>query len=135
MIDDKKPSAVVRSDQSLPATEVRPARAITGIVEDRPQTDSEGYLVDPALWTEAFAETVANNEQIKLTEEHWKVIRFMRLWLDAHGVSPDARHVMKFLAGDREAGRARLFELFPYGYVKQACKIAGMKRPRAWSTG
>ena len=29
----------------------------------------------------------------------------------------------------------RLFELFPYGYVAQACKIAGMKRPRAWSTG
>ncbi len=24
---------------------------------------------------------------------------------------------------------------FPYGYVKQACRIAGMKRPRAWSTG
>jgi len=24
---------------------------------------------------------------------------------------------------------------FAYGYVKQACKIAGMKRPRAWSTG
>jgi tRNA 2-thiouridine synthesizing protein E len=28
-----------------------------------------------------------------------------------------------------------LFELYPYGYVKQACKIAGMRRPRAWSTG
>ena len=36
------------------------------------------------------------------------------------------------------AGRGahkRLFELFPYGYVKQSCRIAGMKRPRAWSTG
>jgi len=28
-----------------------------------------------------------------------------------------------------------MFELFPYGYVKQACKIAGMRKPRAWSTG
>jgi tRNA 2-thiouridine synthesizing protein E len=42
---------------------------------------------------------------------------------------------MKFLAGDRQSGRERLFQLFPYGYVKQACKIAGMKKPRAWSTG
>jgi tRNA 2-thiouridine synthesizing protein E len=33
------------------------------------------------------------------------------------------------------ASRNAIFELFPYGYVKQACKIAGMKRPRAWSTG
>ena len=32
-------------------------------------------------------------------------------------------------------GRNDLFRLFPYGYVKQACKIAGMRRPRAWSTG
>ena len=98
-------------------------------------TDAEGYLVDPADWTEAFAATVAQSEHIALTEEHWKVIRFMRDWLDEHGVAPDARHVMKFLAGDREAGRSRMFELFPYGYVKQACKIAGMRKPRAWSTG
>lgn len=31
--------------------------------------------------------------------------------------------------------RNRLFELFPYGYIGQACKIAGMKRPWGWSTG
>ncbi len=31
--------------------------------------------------------------------------------------------------------RQRLYELFPYGYMQQVCKIAGMRRPRAWSTG
>ncbi len=36
---------------------------------------------------------------------------------------------------DKKEAKKRIFELFPYGYVKQACKIAGMKRPRAWSTG
>jgi tRNA 2-thiouridine synthesizing protein E len=100
-----------------------------------PATDAEGYLIDPSEWTREFAEKVAQDEGITLTDEHWKAIRFMREWLDEHGVAPDARHVMKFLAGDREAGRGRIFELFPYGYVKQACKIAGMKKPRAWSTG
>jgi len=98
-------------------------------------TDAEGYLVDPSDWSEDFAQQVARSEGVDLMDGHWKTIRFMREWLDQHGVTPDARHVMKFLAGDREAGRARLFELFPYGYVKQACKIAGMKKPRAWSTG
>jgi TusE/DsrC/DsvC family sulfur relay protein len=98
-------------------------------------SDAEGYLVDPTQWSEDFAEKVAQSEGIALTEEHWKTIRFMREWLDEHGVAPDARHVMKFLSGDRDAGRTRMFELFPYGYVKQACKIAGMKKPRAWSTG
>jgi tRNA 2-thiouridine synthesizing protein E len=91
-------------------------------------TDAEGYIVDPSQWTEDFANEVARREGITLTSEHWEVIRFMRAWLEDRGVAPDARHVMKFLAGDREAGRGRLFELFPYGYVKQACKIAGMKK-------
>jgi TusE/DsrC/DsvC family sulfur relay protein len=109
---------------------------MTGIASDNTvATDAEGYLVDPAQWSEDFAEKVAQSEDIALTEEHWKTIRFMREWLDEHGVAPDARHVMKFLSGDRDAGRTRMFELFPYGYVKQACKIAGMKKPRAWSTG
>jgi TusE/DsrC/DsvC family sulfur relay protein len=98
-------------------------------------TDSEGYIINPSQWTEDFAKEVARREGITLTNEHWEAIRFIRAWLEDRGVAPDARHVMKFLAGDREAGRGRLFELFPYGYVKQACKIAGMKKPRAWSTG
>ena len=50
-------------------------------------------------------------------------------------VAPDARFVIRHLSETRGAGRNRLFELFPYGYVGQACKLAGMKRPRAWSTG
>jgi tRNA 2-thiouridine synthesizing protein E len=100
-----------------------------------PEFDTEGYIVDPALWTEAIATRLAEDEGIVLSDEHWRVIRLMRSWLDEHGVAPDARHIMKALGGERDIGRTRLFELFPYGYVKQACRIAGMRRPRAWSTG
>lgn len=97
--------------------------------------DEEGYLVEPAEWAEPVAEELARREGIALTPEHWDVLRFMRRWQEERQVAPDARHVMKFLADTHGGGRNRLFELFPYGYVKQACKIAGMKRPRAWSTG
>jgi TusE/DsrC/DsvC family sulfur relay protein len=104
--------------------------------ETLPPVDAEGYLIDPSSWTEAVARRLAEEEGITLGEEHWRVLRFMRGWLDEHGVTPDARHVMRLLGGgERDEGRARLFELFPYGYVKQACRIAGMRRPRAWSTG
>jgi tRNA 2-thiouridine synthesizing protein E len=99
------------------------------------ETDSEGYLVDPNDWSEEIATLLAKQEGLELGSDHWLVIRFMRTWLEEHGVTPDARHVMKAIGGERDAGRARLFELFPLGYVKQACKIAGMRRPRAWSTG
>jgi TusE/DsrC/DsvC family sulfur relay protein len=100
--------------------------------------DFEGYLVDPSQWNEQVAEGFARQEHIVLTDEHWAVIRFMREYYERHHIAPDARHVMKHLAeykGAGTAGRNDLFVLFPYGYVKQACKIAGMRKPRAWSTG
>jgi tRNA 2-thiouridine synthesizing protein E len=100
--------------------------------------DEEGYLVDPADWNEGVAEALATKEGIVLTDAHWTAIRFMRHYYDEHHIAPDARHVMKHLAeyrGAEQADRNDLFRLFPYGYVKQACKIAGMRRPRAWSTG
>jgi tRNA 2-thiouridine synthesizing protein E len=100
--------------------------------------DFEGYLVDPSQWTERVAEELARQEGIVLSDEHWTVIRFMREYYEQHHIAPDARHVMKHLAETKGAGkeaRNDLFVLFPYGYVKQACKIAGMRKPRAWSTG
>lgn len=100
--------------------------------------DDEGYLIDPSDWNERVAEALARQERIVLSDEHWVVIRFVRKYYERHQIAPDARHVMKHLAeykGAGRAGRNDLFVLFPYGYVKQACKIAGMRRPRAWSTG
>jgi TusE/DsrC/DsvC family sulfur relay protein len=100
--------------------------------------DDEGYLVEPGEWSEPLAETLAQEERIGLSDAHWAVIRFMRRYYEEHHIAPDARHVMKHLAaylGPDRADRNALFKLFPYGYVKQACRIAGMRRPRAWSTG
>lgn len=103
---------------------------------DMPALDAEGYLVEPHEWDESVAEELAHRLDIKLGDDHWDVIRFMRSMYEEHQVAPDARHVIKHLDARYPAqGRKRLFELFPYGYVGQACKIAGMKRPRAWSTG
>jgi TusE/DsrC/DsvC family sulfur relay protein len=99
------------------------------------ETDREGYLVRPEDWTEDWARQSAAELGIELGDDHWVVIRFMRAFLEQHQVMPDARFVMRHLADTRGAARNRLFELFPYGYVGQACRIAGMRRPRAWSTG
>lgn len=102
------------------------------------QTDQEGYLVDPSEWNEDLARQLAREENIELTEEHWIVIRFIRDYYEEHQIAVDARFVIKHLAqeaGKGAAARNDLFKLFPYGYVKQACKIAGMRKPRAWSTG
>lgn len=101
-----------------------------------PSIDAEGYLIEPQDWNEDLAAEFARQENIQLSDEHWMVVNFMREYFEEHQVAPDARFVIKHLNQNLEgASRNKLFELFPYGYVKQACKIAGMKRPRAWSTG
>ncbi len=101
--------------------------------------DESGYLVQPGDWDEAVCEIIAAEEDIALTDDHWAIVRFIRAYHDEHSVAPDARFAFNHLADLRHLSKAdarRLFfELFPYGYVKQACKIAGMLQPRAWSTG
>lgn len=102
------------------------------------QTDDEGYLIDPGDWDEEVAEQIARREGVELTDDHWKIIRFARRYFDQHGVTVEMRYVLKYLAqelGQGDNAKHRLFELFPYGFLKQACKIAGLRRPRSWSSG
>ncbi len=100
-----------------------------------PSHDMDGYLVDPSEWSEDRARATADAMNVTLTDEHWEAIGFMRTFHDEHQVAPDARFVMRHLSETRGASRNRLFELFSFGYPGQACKIAGMRRPRAWSSG
>lgn len=103
------------------------------------ERDFEGYLVRPDDWTDDIARELAKEENIDLTESHWQIVQFIRCYFSEHSVIPDVRHVDDYLAAengiDKKQAKHILFSLFPYGYVKQACKIAGMRKPRAWSTG
>lgn len=103
--------------------------------ETMPVVDDQGYLLDPADWDEDLAQRLAREEGIELTEPHWAAIRFMREHFAEHRVIPDVRFVMRHLAANFGGSRNLVFELFPFGYVKQACRIAGMRKPRSWSTG
>jgi tRNA 2-thiouridine synthesizing protein E len=101
-----------------------------------PERDAEGYLIEPGDWSEDVARALAREENIELSDDHWDAINFMRDFYEENQVAADARFVIKHLAERMgKDAHKKLFELFPYGYVKQACKIAGMRRPRAWSTG
>lgn len=101
--------------------------------------DDEGYLFDPEDWTPRIAEQLAREEAIELGAAHWVVLNFIRDYHESRGITPDIRHTASYLAErggcDKKRAKQQIFELFPYGYVKQACKIAGMQHPRAWSTG
>ena len=101
--------------------------------------DGEGYLINPDDWNEEIARQLSLEEDVEINDTFWSVLTFMRQYYSEHSIAPDVRHVISYLAAERQCekneAKQLVFELFPYGYVKQACKIAGMKRPRAWSTG
>ena len=103
------------------------------------ERDVEGYLVNPDDWSREIAIEIANEENLKLTNSYWLILDFVRAEWEENSVIPDIRHVDSHIAEkfgiDKKQAKQYLFELFPYCYVKQTCKIAGMRRPRAWSTG
>lgn len=123
----------------FPGTYLKRITQEQSILDAQVLRDSEGYLVDTDDWSEDFSEMVANEEGITLNELYWSVINFMRSYYATHQVAPDVRHVTRNIAEvngcSKKEAKKILFDAFPYGYVKQACKIAGMKKPRAWSTG
>lgn len=99
----------------------------------RLQTDEEGFLLDPAEWNQEVAETIARIEDLDLTEERWEVVNFVRTYFEENDSVPEARVLLKALRDKWPAPkvtRKYLYQLFPYGYGQQACKIAGMRKPR-----
>jgi TusE/DsrC/DsvC family sulfur relay protein len=101
--------------------------------------DNEGYLINPLDWNESVAIALAAEEGIELNADYWAILHFIHDYWLQNKVAPDVRHVVDFLSKEKgfekKMSKRYLFSLFPYGYVKQACRIAGMQKPRAWSTG
>jgi TusE/DsrC/DsvC family sulfur relay protein len=97
------------------------------IVERALDVDAEGFLTDPAQWTEEIAEQIARENGItELTDRHWLVVRFMRERFLATGAAPSIRSLGK------ESGVPikELYQLFPKGPAKLAAKIGGIPKPR-----
>ncbi len=97
------------------------------------ETDEEGFLLDPSEWNLAVAEEIARGEGLELKGAVWEVVKFVRDYFDNNQAVPEARVVLKELSatmGKEMGTRKFLYQLFPYGYGQQACKIAGMRMPR-----
>lgn len=96
--------------------------------------DSEGYLLDLGDWSEDFARVLAAREGLKLTDEHWQIIRFQRDSWAAHGVQPQVRVLVRHFTarwGAERASNHRLHELFPRGGPqKQGNRLAGLLRTK-----
>jgi len=86
--------------------------------------DEAGFLIQAEQWTRHFAEEKASDVGIPkgLTREHWDVIDFIRKTYEKSGRCP------LIFETCRQCGLTRhdLKRLFPAGYLRGACKLAGV---------
>ena len=95
-------------------------------------TDPEGYLRDRADWSRELAEAMAAEDGIALSEAHWEVMLFLQEYYEQYEVAPAIRILTKQIGKrfGKEKGNSRyLYELFPRGPAKQACRYAGLPKP------
>jgi tRNA 2-thiouridine synthesizing protein E len=90
------------------------------------EVDEDGFIQDPDVWSEVLAAAIAKTEDVdELTEDHWKVINYLRDYYQEFGIAPMIRKLCKQTGFKLKY----IYELFPSGPAKGACKIAGLPKP------
>ena len=90
------------------------------------EVDEDGFIQEPDEWTEALAVAMAKAEAVDdMTEEHWKVVNYLRNYYVEFGVAPMIRKLCKQTGFPLK----KIYELFPSGPAKGACKVAGLPKP------
>ena len=93
------------------------------------ETDKEGYLLE-ADYDDDVVAVIAAAENITLTDDHWKVVRYLRDEYREHGHTPNFRTMLKGLAEVMPGCDSKsLYDLFPTGPAKQGAKVAGLPQP------
>lgn len=90
------------------------------------EVDGDGFLADPEIWDEEVARLFAGSDGItELTDKHWAVIRVIRKHFQEKGIAP----MVRVLCQDSGVRLKEIYELFPLGPARGACRIAGLPKP------
>lgn len=96
------------------------------------EVDEEGYLTNLDDWSKELAEHMATEDGITLTEAHWEVINFLRDYFQKYQIAPMIKILVKEIGktmGPEKGNTKYLYELYPAGPAKQACRYAGLPKP------
>ncbi len=103
------------------------------VVDDKTlETDDEGYLENLEDWSPRVAEVMAAVEDNELGEEHWVVLNILRDHYAEYETAPAVRLLTKLVGkqlGKDKANTRFLYQLFPFGPVRQGCRLAGLPKP------
>jgi len=90
------------------------------------ETNDEGYLSNIDIWNQEVATVLAQTEEVSdLTEDHWKVVNYIRDFYIDNKTAPMVRKICKKTGFKLK----QIYQLFPTGPAKGAAKIAGLPKP------
>jgi len=90
------------------------------------EIDEDGFIQESEKWNQALAEDLAKTENASpMSEDHWKLVNYLRDYYIKFGIAPPIRMVVKQTGFDLK----RIYQLFPSGPAKGACKVAGLPKP------
>lgn len=90
------------------------------------EIDEDGFIQDPDQWDEEVAKALAATEDVTdMTEEHWKLVNYLREYYLEFNMAPMIRKLCKQTGFPLK----KIYELFPSGPAKGACKVAGLPKP------
>ncbi|MBC8422848.1 TusE/DsrC/DsvC family sulfur relay protein [bacterium] len=90
------------------------------------EIDEDGFIQNPDEWNDVVAAALGKTEGVDdLTENHWKVVNFLREYYIEFGVAPMIRKLCKSTGFKL----SEIYDMFPSGPAKGACKIAGLPKP------
>jgi len=98
---------------------------VTSLDGHQIHVNDEGFLTDPAEWTEDLARTLAAQIGIELTDAHWQAVRFLREDYERQGETATIRRVST--VGGIPV--KQLFALFPQKPAKKMAYVAGLPKP------
>jgi len=96
------------------------------------EVDDDGYIVNLGDWTPELATHFAGQDGLTLTEQHWEVINFLREYFQKYQIAPMIKILVKEIGkvmGPEKGNTKYLYELYPAGPAKQACRYAGLPKP------
>ncbi len=99
-------------------------------IDDREvEFNDSGYMIDFDEWDDEIANALAAADDLKLTDNHWAVINYIREFYGEFEVTPSVTSVIKVFGEDisePELDAMIIDKLFPQDGYSQACRIAGL---------
>lgn len=91
------------------------------------ELNEEGFLAHPERWDERTAVALARAEEgiDVMSDRHWAVVTCIRTYYDEKGLAP----MIRLLCQQTGLRLREIYELFPSGPAKGACKVAGLPKP------